>query len=379
MRNAIIGIVIGAVIGVVVGATLLAPRLDALAVAEKGEPVERLSPSLPESAPDNGGPKNSLRMASGYGGDLPQIGALAKRIESEVWRISGGEMEIRFHEPGTLVPTGEMFDAVSSGAIDAAFAPPGFWWEKVPALQLFAAVPFGPTASEYLAWIYFGGGQELFQEIYHKNNIHSVFCGMLSPEASGWFREKIVTVEDLRGLKVRFFGLGANVLEKLGAEPRSLTEGEIFPALESGAIDAAEFSMPAIDLQLGLHEMAKHYYFPGWHQPSTLFELMINLERWNGLSPTEKGRIEAVCGDNIRHSLAEGEAAQFKALKTLFSEGVEIHRWPREIVEALEVAWQQVATEQSEADEDFKRVWASLRAFREDYAIWRELGHLTPQ
>lgn len=375
MRNAIIGIVIGLVIGVVIGATLLAPRLDALAVAEAGEPVERLSPKPLEPAPQKASAKKTLRMASGYGGDLPQIGALAKRIESEVWRISGGDMEIRFHEPGTLVPTGEMFDAVASGAIEAAFASPGFWKDKVPALQLFAAVPFGPTPSEYLAWVYFGGGQELFHEIYHKNNIHSVFCGMLSPEASGWFREQILTVEDLRGLKVRFFGLGANVLEKLGAEPHSLTEGEIFPALESGAIDAAEFSMPAVDLQLGLHEMAKHYYFPGWHQPSTLFELMINLDKWQSLSATEKARIETVCGDNIRHSLAEGEATQFKALKTLSSEGVEIHRWPREIVSALETAWQQVAAEQTEADEDFGRVWRSLRAFREDYAIWREIGH----
>lgn len=376
MRNAIIGIVIGTVIGVVIGATLLAPRLDSPAGVPATESIENLSPPPAEVEQDTGASKISWRMASAYSGSLPQIGTLAKRIETEIWRISGGEMEIRFHEPDTLVPTHEMFDAVASGAIEAAFASPGLWKHETPALQLFAAVPFGPDASEFLAWIYFGGGQELFEDIYHRNNIHSVFCGLLAPEASGWFREQILTVDDLRGLKMRFFGLGADVMEKLGVETLSLTDGAIFPALESGKIDGAEFSMPSIDLQLGLHKIAKHYYFPGWHQPATLFELMINLESWQSLSTTAKARIESVCGDNIRYGLADGEAAQFAALKTLYANGVEIHQWPREIIEALETAWHKVAAEYSEKDEDFARIWKSLTAFREDYSVWRELGHL---
>ena len=375
MRNAIIGIVIGIVVGVVVGATLLAPRLDALSIASSGEPVERLSPPAPpepEVQPTN----VSLRMASAYPSAMPQIGALGKRIESEIVKISEGQMEIRFHEPDTLVPVGDMFDAVASGAIDAAFSSPAFWRDKETALQLFAGIPFGPDAPEFLAWIYFGGGRELYEKIYHRHNIHGLFCGVIAAEASGWFRDRILTVDDLRGKRMRVSGLAADVLAKLGVKTLSLTPGRILPALESGEIDAAEFSMPAIDLPLGLDRMAKNYYFPGWHQPSTLFDLMVNLDTWQSLPTAARARIEAVCGDNIRYGLAEGEASQFGALKTLYAKGVQIHRLPRDILTALEQAWEEVVSKNAETNDDFRRVWQSLATFREDYSVWREIGHM---
>jgi len=351
------------------------------AAAPEAKPAAEPKPEVPPVAaapppvPPPAEPKTiRLRMGSAYAGNLPQLGTLAKRIERDIWRVSDGRLEIRFHEPGALVPPLEMFDAVRAGAIEAAFSSPGFWGNKAPALQLFAAVPFGPTAKEYLAWIYFGGGKEMFEEIYHANGIHSVFCGMIAPEASGWFKRRIRTVEDLKGLRMRAFGLGAKVLRKLGVRTTELAGGEIFLAFESGAIDAAEFSMPAIDLKLGLHRMAKNYYFPGWHQPATLFELMINLDKWKALPSTAKAQIEAVCGDNVRHGLAEGEAKQYAALKELQAEGVEFRRWPAEILEALKTAWKAVVKEESRADADFRRVWQSLSAFREDYAIWNELS-----
>jgi len=283
-------------------------------------------------------------------------------------------MDIRFHEPGTLIPIADTFDAVASGAVEAAFSSPGIWKDKAPALQLFASVPFGPDASEYMAWTYFGGGQKLFEEIYHRHGIHSVFCGLLPPEASGWFRRKIVTADDLQGLRLRFFGLGADVMEKFGVETSNLPDREILPALEANRIDGAEFSLPSIDLKLDLSRMAKYYYFPGWHQPSTWLELMINLDSWNALSPTAKARIRSVCGDNIRYGLADAGAAQFAALKALYAKGVEIEEWPHEIIEAMQTAWKQVVTEQAAEDEDFRRVWRSLQSFREDYSIWRELS-----
>ena len=319
-------------------------------------------------------PATRWKMGSAYSSNLPQLGTMAKKLERDIWRVSDGTLEIKFYEPGALVPPLEMFDAVRAGVIDAAFSSPGFWGNKAPALQLFAAVPFGPTAREFLAWIYFGGGKELFDEIYHDNGIHSVFCGLIAPEASGWFRQRIRTVEDLKGLKMRIFGLGAKVMQKLGVITTQLTSGDIFVAFETGEIDAAEFSMPAIDLKLGFYRMAKNYYFPGWHQPSTLFELMINLEKWKALSVSAKAQIEAVCGDNIRFGLAEGEASQYAALKELQTKGVVIRRWPSEIMEALNKAWIEVAKEEAKANKDFKRVWKSLSAFREDYEIWQELS-----
>lgn len=379
MRNAIIGIVIGTVIGVVIGATLLAPHLyDGTKAALATPGVENLSP--PGAAPATDAdlrvetPAVSWKMASAYSGKLPQIGSLAKRLEQETWRISGGQMQIRFNEPDTLVPSTEIFDAVASGAIDAAFASPGLWRDRAPALQLFGAVPFGPDAVEYLAWIYFGGGREIFDKIYERHGIHSMFCGILGPEASGWFHQQILSPEDLRGLKIRIYGLGADVLAKLGAKPRMLGDSEIFPALESGAINAAEFSMPAIDLQLGLHKMAEHYYFPGWHQPVTMLELMVNRTKWEALSSQAKAQVETVCGDNIRYGLAEGAAIQFTALKKIYAEGAKIHRWPPAFLETLETTWAEVAAERSASDEAFREVWNSLTAFRRDYAIWQELA-----
>ncbi len=378
MRNTVIGIVVGLVAGVVVGSTVVAPRLrldsDAAALGQAAKTAATPSVTVGLAPPPGGAAEVHLKMASAYSSALPQLGTLAKRLESEIWRVSGGAVEIRFHEPGTLVPPPEMFEAVGSGAIDAAFSPSRFWANRIPSLQLFASVPFGPTPEEYLAWIYFGGGRELSREIYRRHNIHGIYCGLIASEASGWFRKEIRTLDDLKGLRMRFDGLGAKVMEKLGVETQSLEEGSIFVALENGAIDAAEFSMPAIDLQLGFHRMVRHYYFPGWHQPSTLFTLMINLDRWRALPATARAQIEAVCGDNIRYGLAEGEALQFAALRDLTAQGVEIHRWPAVILDALEAAWRQVAEEEADDDDDFKRVWQSLSAFREDYSMWKELG-----
>jgi TRAP-type mannitol/chloroaromatic compound transport system substrate-binding protein len=173
---------------------------------------------------------------------------------------------------------------------------------------------------------------------------------------------------------MRFFGLGAKVAQKLGVLTTQLTSGDIYMAFESGKIDAAEFSIPSTDLKLGLHQMIKNYYFPGWHQPSTMYELMINIEKWKALPASAKAQIEAVCGDNIRQGIAESGGTQFKALKKLQREGVTIRRWPGEILVALKSAWLQVAREEAESDPDFKRVWQSLRDFRKDYAIWHELN-----
>ena len=383
MRNGVIGIVIGIVVGVVVGATVVAPKLapetsppgSRVAVQTNVPQPETISKSKP---PSRQGPEKAVRwrMASAFAASLPQLGTLAKRLDERVWQVSGGGIEIKYHEPGTLVPTLEMFDAVASGAVEAAFSSPSFWSDHAPALQIFAAVPFGPSAAEFLAWIYFGGGQPMLNEIYHRNGIHGVPCGLLAPKASGWFRKEIHTLDDLVGLKMRFAGLGARVIKKLGVKTEALAGGDIFMALETGAIDAAEFSMPAVDVKLGLHEMAKHYYFPGWHQPATLFDPMINLEKWNALSPVRRAQIETVCGDNIRYGLDEGEALQFDAMKKLSAQGVNLHRWPSKILDALERSWRQVATEETIKDGEFKRVWPSLSSFREKYAIWKELGYL---
>ena len=227
-----------------------------------------------------------------------------------------------------------------------------------------------------MAWIYYGGGKELFEKIYAKYNIKGIFCGVIAPEASGWFRKEIKSLEDMKGMKMRFFGLGAKVMEKIGVSTQLIAGGDIFPALELGTIDATEFSMPAVDLNLGFYQVAKHYYFPGWHQQSTLFELMINMDKWNNLSETQQAQIESVCGDNMRHGVAEGEAIQIEALTSLKSKGVQIHKWNDEILDTLKKAWLEVVEEESAKDEEFKEAWQSLQLFRENYKAWKSLGYL---
>lgn len=343
--------------------------LLSLLVACSGN-VEKKSEASTEGNPVN------FKLASTYPSSLTILGTMAKRFEQQIDLISGGNIKFRFFEPGALAPPLETFDAVSYGALDSAWSSPGFWSGKVPALQTFAAIPFGPDSAEYMAWYYNGGGKEIFEDIYHKHNIHSIICGISPPEASGWFKKEIKTLDDLKGIRMRFFGLGARVMSKMGVSTQLLATGDIFPALELGAIDATEFSVPAVDQKLGFDKIAKHYYFPGWHQQSTFFELMINLDKWQTLSERQKAEIYTTCGDNMRFGIAEGEALQAEAINKLKASGTIFHKWPDDILDAFEAAWMEVAEEEASKDPDFKRSWDSLQNFRASYKTWKELGYI---
>jgi len=368
MRNAIIAGIVGLIIGGAVGIYVLSPTMG---------PAPSMTASDQEAAPmAESGAQVSWKMGSAFPGKMVQLGSLGTSLSNKISRISGGNFEVKFFEPNALVPPLEMFDAVSAGSLDAAWSTPGYWFGKEKSLALYAAVPFGPNAGEYMAWFYYGGGKELMDKTYAKYNIKSVMCGVIAPEASGWFRNEIKTVDDLKGLKMRFFGLGAKVMEKVGVSTQLIAGGDIYPALELGTIDATEYSMPAIDLNLGFYQIAKHYYFPGWHQQSTLFDLMMNKDKWDALTETQQAQIEVACGDNFREGLAEGEAIQAAALKQLQEKGVNIHRWSPEILDTLHAAWNEVAAELAAEDPAFKEAWESLQSFRADYAIWKKLGYL---
>jgi len=382
MRNIFIGIFIGTVVGIVLGATVIAPRLKQPPPIAQAEESRGTNPESPKDVAMQLSkellvrPAIQLRLASAYSSGTPVLGALAQRVGSEVWRVSNGRIQISFHEPDTLAPVADMFDAVASSAIDAAFSSPAMWGNALPVATLFGAVPFGPGADEYLAWIFFGGGQQMLNAAYHKRGVHGIVCGMAGPPGFGWFRNEIKSPEDLRGLRIRISGLGAKVMERLGAEPSQLTGGAMFSALEAGKIDAIAYSMPIVDRNLRFQEFLKNYYFPGWQQPTILLELIVNLDKWETLKDGQKAQIEAVCGDNIRYGIAESEASQFAALKDLYAGGVRLHRWPPTVQEALEQAWQEVVNEQSGTDADFRLVWRSLKNFRTEYAIWNELSDL---
>ncbi|MDP2373805.1 TRAP transporter substrate-binding protein, partial [Reyranella sp.] len=188
--------------------------------------------------------KVRIHMQSSFASSLPLLGADANYTVDQIRKLSAGNIDIRFFEPGALVPPGQSFDAVSSGALDAAWATPGYWAGKDMAFAIFSTVPFGPGIGEYLAWMKEGGGEKMMQALYARYDIHSVMCHLSPPKASGWFRKEIKTLDDLTGLKVRFFGLGAHVMEKFGVSTQLLPAGEILQALQFGTIDATEHLGP---------------------------------------------------------------------------------------------------------------------------------------
>jgi TRAP-type mannitol/chloroaromatic compound transport system substrate-binding protein len=304
------------------------------------------------------------------------LGPTQTRLVEMLRELSGGSIDVKGFEPGALVPANQYLDAVGNGSLDMAWTVSGFWTGKDIAFALYGSVPFGPDVGEYIAWMKHGGGEKLMKELHAKYNVEVIPCGIISPEASGWFRKEIKTLDDLKGLKMRFFGLGANVMQKLGVSTQLLQAGEIFQALQLGTIDATEFSMPVMDLTLGFHQVAKHYYFPGWHQQATVNELIISKKKWAEFSKTQKAIIQAACDATMLRQFAEGEAVQFKAMKEIQSKGVTIHKWPKSFLDAFEKAWNEVAAEQVAKSPEFKKGWDSYSAFRKDYTIWKDMGYL---
>ncbi len=316
------------------------------------------------------------KMQSWFPSKAPHAGSTGKDIQTKIRRVSGGKFRIRFFEPGALIPPAECFDAVKNGSVDACWSTPAYWYGKEPAFALFSAAPFGPDWPGLLAWFNYHGGKEIYEKLYRKHNMHAIHCGGMIPEASGWFKKEITSLDDFKGMKIRFLGLGALVLDRLGASTQLLAGGDIFPALELGTIDATEFAAPSVDWNLGFYQIVKNYYFPGWHQPATIYDIMINLDRWNALSDVQKAQLEMVCGDNVRQAIAQGEAMQPAALTRHKGKGVNIRRWSPEILASLEATWREVARDLSAKDETFKRAYKSLTAWQKKYSTWLNIGYL---
>jgi TRAP-type mannitol/chloroaromatic compound transport system substrate-binding protein len=316
------------------------------------------------------------KLASSYTSSLDVLGKNILRLIDNIEIMSDGNFKIEFYEPGALVPALEVFDAVSKGSVQASYTTPGFHAGRVPQLIFFSSVPFGPNVNEYVAWVQHGGGYELYDEVYGSHNIKGFQCGIVVAESSGWFRKEIKTLDDLKGLKMRFFGLGAQVMQKLGVSTQLLAGADIYPALERGVIDATEFSYPSLDKSLGFYEIAKHNYFPGWHQQASFVELIMNRDAWDELPPSYQKMIEVGCNEANIWLVGAAEATQGEAIAFHESQGVTIHTWPPEFIEAFRSAWLEVAAEQAAADPEWARVYDSYIAFRDNYSKWREIGYL---
>jgi len=362
IREALVAVFIAFAVGLLAAGSLGRERDAVLA-----------TPGDPEA-----GPVLRWRVTSAFGTHLPALGENAVEVADSLRIASGGRIDWTIDDPGEVVPAFAIVEAVRASKIDAGYTWLGYDQGRLKSSVLFGAVPFGMTPWEYSAWWVRGGGSELAQEIYRPIGIEPILCGIIGPETAGWFRQEIKVPEDVEGLKIRFAGLGGRALQKLGASVTMIPGGEIFQALEKGAIDATEFSLPEVDLRLGFDRVARFNYFPGWHQPHTAFHLVVNKESWDALPHSMQATIELACGNGVHRNLANAEAMQGGVIERLVAGGVQTRTLSPALLDALRKASDEVLEDEAALDADFARVLAHQRAFRKEYAAWRRLAYPSP-
>ena len=311
-----------------------------------------------------------------FASTLTALGDTMPWVADQLRAVSGGNIDLQVAEPGAVVPALSIFENVSTGAIDAGYSFMGYEIGQVPASALFGATPFGLESTDFIAWMNFHGGRELLNETFAPYNVYPIPCGTISPEGAGWFRTEIAGSEGFNGLKFRAAGVGGEIMSEYGMSVTMLPGGELYQALETGVLDATEFSLPTVDEQLGFHQVAKHYYLPGWHQPSTNQFLYVNLDVWNGLEDQTKNTIELACMAGNAMAIAKAEALQGAALKRLEEQGVTLHRYDDAMLKDFYAASKAVLDRRSAEDEMFGKVYASMMTFQEELAPWKELGYL---
>ena len=370
-REALVACLIAFAVGVIGAGSLRGSSGAPSSLSSRGKTQTGTVGSLD----DSNEPIVRWRVTSAFGTHLPTLGENAVQVADRLRRASGGRIDWTIDDPGEVVPAFAIVDSVRAGKIEAGYTWLGYDEGRLSASVLFGAVPFGMTPWEYSAWWVRGGGMELAREIYRPLGIEPILCGIIGPETAGWFRTEIESPEDLAGLKIRFAGLGGRALQKLGASVTMLPGGEIFQALEKGAIDATEFSLPEVDARLGFNRVARFNYYPGWHQPHTAFHLVVHKPTWDALPEATREMIEIACGDGVHRNLANAEATQGPVIADLQAAGVETRTLSPELLDLLRSAVDEVLEEEAAADADFARVLRHQRDFQASYARWRELAY----
>jgi len=311
-----------------------------------------------------------------FASTLTALGDTMPWMADQLRLVSDGRIDLQIAEPGAVVPALSIFENVSTGAIDAGYSFMGYEIGQVPAAALFGATPFGLESNEFTAWMSFGGGRELLIETFAPYDVYPILCGTISPEAAGWFRTEINSLEDLAGLKFRAASIGGEIMQEFGMSVTMMPGGELYQALETGVLDATEFSLPTVDEQLGFFQIAKIYKLPGWHQPSTNQFLYINSGLWEGLEPSTQAMIEMACTAANSYAISRAEALQGAVLKRFEENGVTLSVYDDEMLKAFYDAGQVVFERRSAENEQFGKVYSSMMAFQREHSTWKELGYL---
>ena len=308
--------------------------------------------------------RTEWRMVTPWPRNTPGVGVNAQRFADRVTAMTDGRLTIRLFAAGELVPPFELLDAVMSDTADIAHGTPYYWVGKSKALNYFTTIPFGLTATELAAWLYFGGGMELWQEVYDGFGIRPFYAGNSGVQAGGWFRNEINTLDDLNGLKFRIAGLGGEVMRRLGATVVLTPPGEIGPSLMSGAVDGAEWIGPWNDLAFGLHRVAKYYYVPAFHEPGPGLEIIVERGKFEALPSDLQQIIEVAASATANETLADFHYHNIETLPTLVEEhGVELRTFSDDIVRALGRTTKEVLDELAASDPLTGRVHDSFMAF----------------
>ena len=320
----------------------------------------------------NRGKKVTLKLATSWPAHFPIMGTGVDNFAKRCYTLSGGSLEIKIFAKNILVPALQVFDAASAAQIDAFHSGVYYWKGKNPAFSIFGGMPLGLTSEEMITWMKFGGGYDLWREMYAKFNLYPLIGGTTGPQMGGWFKKEIHTLADLKGLKMRIPGLGGEVMKTLGVNPVLLPAGEIYTSLERGTIDATEWVGPALDSMMGFAKAAP-YYYTGWHEPGSILEITFNKARWEKLSEEHRAIITAASEEMTSNMLQEFRYKNAKALQAL-PKNVQIKTFPKEMMDAAKVALGEVLKEESHKSADFTRVLESYQSFVKLNKPWDDIS-----
>ena len=315
------------------------------------------------------------KMVTAWPKNFPGLGTNANLVAKNINEMSGGRINIKVYGAKELVPAFEVFDTVSKGTAEMGHSGAYYWKGKMEASQFFSSIPFGLTAQEMNGWLYYGGGMELWRELYQPFGIIPLASGNSGVQMAGWFNRKIETTEDLKGLKMRIPGLGGEVLRRLGGTPVTMPGGELFTSLQSGALDATEWVGPYNDLAFGFYKVAKYYYYPGWHEPGSTIECLINEKAFNRLPKDLQHIVLTACKAANLDMLAEYTARNNQALDILVNQHkVNVLALPDEVLKQLKSTSDEVINELTAKDAMSKKIHHSIIQFRNQAMKWHKLS-----
>ncbi len=307
--------------------------------------------------------------------NFPGLGTGANLFAEMIEKCSNGRIRIKVYGATELVPAFEVFDAVARGTAELGHAGAYYWKGKTETASFFSAIPFGFTPAEMNGWLYYGGGMELWREAYKPFGVMPLVCGNSGCQMGGWFKKEIRSISDLKGLKMRIPGIGGDVFARAGGTTVTLAGGEIFTALETGAIDAAEFVGPYNDLAFGLYKAAKYYYYPGWQEPGSALECLVNQKAFDALPPDLQEIVRTAARATNDNMLAEMTARSAEALDQLVNvHKVELREFPADVLKLLRDMSRQICEERAAADPLFGRTYASFTKYLKSVSSWTRIA-----